>query len=54
MSMKNSYKRRPCTSDRTRPTFPPNASPAALHLLFVATMRVCDEHGLPGSEVRLV
>lgn len=49
------YRRQPCTSpNRTRPTIPPNASPAALHLLFVATMRICDEHGLPGSEVRLV
>jgi hypothetical protein len=55
MNAKNSYKRRPCMSNRTRPAFPLHASPTALNVLFHASMAICDEYGLPGSEkVRLV
>ena len=54
MQTKYTYRRRPCTSDRTRPAFPPNMSPTALNVLYHATMRICDDYNLPGSEVRLV
>jgi hypothetical protein len=54
MNTKKSYKR-PCTANRVRSTFPPNASRTALNLLFYATMEICDKYDLLGSErIRLV